>query len=63
MCVIFKLVGVGDYTYKEKAKAKSKEVSTNRSKGAKKYDKGRTKYTYKFKYGEDCKESEKTYGN
>lgn len=57
MCVVFKLVGVGDYTYKEKAKFKSKELTKKKSKGVKKYDKGRTKYENKFKNGADRKES------
>ena len=57
MCVIFKLVGVGDYTYKEKVKFKSKEMAKKKSKGVKKHDKGRTKYENKFKHGADSKES------
>lgn len=34
MCVIFKLVGVGDYSYKEKAKVKSKEIYNKKFRGA-----------------------------
>lgn len=33
MSFIYKLVGVGDYTYKEKAKVKSKEICKKKNKG------------------------------
>lgn len=45
MCVIFKLVGVGDYTYKEKSKVKSKEMYKRKLKGARRYEKdGKNNY-------------------
>ncbi|GEQ23287.1 hypothetical protein CBU02nite_37930 [Clostridium butyricum] len=43
MSAVFKLVGLGDYTYKDKAKVKSKEVNKIKSKGDVYYGRAKNK--------------------
>lgn len=45
MATILKLVGVGDYTYKEKAKVKSKEMYNRKFRGVSRHEKnGKNNY-------------------
>ena len=49
MCMMYKLVGLGDYTYKEKAKIKSKEIHNRKFKGVEKRENVRRKNDNKRK--------------